>query len=88
MPQKMMAKQMLDANKATFDSSFQAMVMLQEQSEKMTATLLEQATWLPAEGKKMIQEWITACRKGRDDYKKMVDDGYKKIAEFLGAAGK
>jgi len=87
MPQKMMAKQMLDANKATFDSSFKAMVMLQEQSEKMTATLLEQATWFPDEGKKMIREWIEACRKGRDDYKKVVDDGYKRVADFLGSSG-
>ncbi|GAB4266741.1 MAG: hypothetical protein Kow0092_19810 [Deferrisomatales bacterium] len=83
MPQRAMAKQMLDANKAAFDSSFQAMVMLQEQAEKMTLTLLEQTTWLPDEGKKMIREWIDGCKKGRDDYKKRVDEGYAKVAEFL-----
>jgi hypothetical protein len=83
----MMAKQMIDANKTAFDNSFKAMVMLQEQAEKMTATVLEQMTWLPDEGKKMVREWIDACRKGRDDYKKMVDDGYKRIADFLGSAG-
>lgn len=88
MAQETMARQMLDANKAAFDSSFKAMAMIQQQAEKMTDTLLEQTTWLPEEGKAMIREWISACRKGRDDYKRIVDEGYEKVLEFLEAGGR
>ena len=88
MAQEIMAKQMLDANKAAFDSSFKAMVMIQEQAEKMTDTLLEQTSWLPDEGKKMIREWVEACRKGRDDYKRVVDEGYERVLEFLKTGGR
>ena len=87
MPQKMIAKQMLDANKAAFDTAFQAMVTLQDQAERMMASFMEQGTWLPDEGKKVIHEWLGACKKGREDYKKNVDDGYKRLLEFLKFGG-
>ena len=50
-----MAKQMIDFQKATFDNTFNAMVLLQEQTEKMVKTFMAQATLLPEEGKKMLR---------------------------------
>ena len=55
------------------------MVMVQDQTETMSKSLLEQAAWLPEEGKKAINDWIEACKKGREEYKKLVDDAYKKV---------
>ena len=83
MEPKTIAKQMIDFHKAAFDNSFSAMVMLQEQTEKMVNMSLEQATWLPEEGKKVINEWVTAYRKGREDYKNVVDENFKKIEAFF-----
>lgn len=83
-----MAKQMIDFHKATFDNTFNAMVMLQDQNEKMVNTFLEQATWLPEEGKKVIDEWLKAYKKGRVDIKKLVDDNFKKVEDFFGATEK
>ena len=89
MDQKQLLKQMIDFNKAAFDNSFNAMVMLQEQTERMANTVLEQATWLPEEGKKAINEWVNAYKKGREDFKKVVDDNFKKVEEFFtGSKGK
>jgi polyhydroxyalkanoate synthesis regulator phasin len=82
------AKQLIDFHKATFDNSFNAMVMLQEQTERMVNMALEQATWLPEEGKKVINEWVKAYKKGREDFKKMVDDNFQKVESFLGNAKK
>ena len=42
-----MAKQMIDFQKATFDNTFEAMVLLQDQTERMVGTIMEQATFLP-----------------------------------------
>ena len=83
MDQKQVFKQMIDFSKAAFDNSFNAMVMLQEQTEKATSTLLDQATWLPAEGKKAVKDWIMAYKKGRDDFKKTVDENFKKVEAFF-----
>jgi len=83
MDQKQILKQMLDFQKTTFDNSFNAMVLLQEQSEKASQTLLDQATWLPAEGRKAIDEWIAAYKQGQVEYKAQVDENFKKVEAFF-----
>jgi uncharacterized coiled-coil DUF342 family protein len=83
--QKRLLKQMLDFNKATFDNTFNAMAMLQEQTEKMANTLLERAT-LPEEGKRAVNEWVNAYKKGREEFKKSVDASFKKVEEYFGSS--
>jgi hypothetical protein len=83
MDQKQMFKQMFEFNKAAFDNTFNAMVMLQEQSERMANTMLEQATWLPQEGRKVITDWVDAYKKGRENFKKMVDESFHKVEEYF-----
>lgn len=83
MDQKQLVKQMVDFNRAAFNNTFNAMTMLQDQSERVAATLLEQATWLPEEGKKAINEWAASFKKGRDQFKKYVDESYGKVEEFF-----
>jgi len=85
MDQKQVFKQMSDFNKAAFDNSFNAVVMLQGQAESLSNTLLTQATWLPEEGKKAIDEWVKTYKTGRETFKKSVDESYNKIEDFFKA---
>ena len=86
MDQKKIALQMIQFNKTAFDNSFNAMTMVYEQNEKMIGAFLDQATWLPDEGKKAITDWVDAYKKGCADFKKMVDDNYQKVDEFFAGA--
>lgn len=81
-PQKI-AQQMINLYKAGFDNTFNAMVMLQEQMERMTARTWEQTTWLPEEGKKVFTEWVKAYKKGGENFKKTVDENFKTLEGFL-----
>lgn len=83
MDQKQMLKQMIDFNKTAFDNAFNSMAMLQDQAERMNAMVLEQATWLPKEGKKVIDEWVKAYKKGRENFKSTVEDSFKKVEDFF-----
>ena len=83
MDQKQLVKQILDFNKTTLDNSFNAMVLLQEQSEKLGKSTLDQATWLPEEGKKVIDDFTEAFKKGRDEFKKSVDDAFSNARELF-----
>ncbi len=83
MDQKMIAMQMIQFNKTAFDNSFNAMSMVYEQNEKMIDAFLDQATWLPAEGKKVISDWVDAYKKGCSDFKNMVDENYQKVDDFF-----
>jgi hypothetical protein len=83
-----MFKQMVTFNKTAFDNSFNALVTLQEQTEKMVNTFLDQATWLPEEGKKVTLDWIQAYKKGCEDFKKVVDENFKRVEDFIASSGK
>lgn len=83
MEPKQFAKQMIQFNKAAFDNTFNAMAVLQEQTEKMVNSFMEQSAWMPAEGKKAVADWVKAYKRGRDDFKAAVDDNYKKVEEFF-----
>lgn len=84
MEQGHLFKQMIEFNKTAFDNTFGVIVMFQEQLEKMTSATMIQTTWLPEDGRKAIDEWIKSCKKGRDDFKKAVDDGFQKVESFFG----
>ena len=83
MDPKQIAKQMIQFNKTAFDNTFNAMTVLQEQTEKMMGMYLEQAPLLPAEGKKAINDWLKTYKKGREDFKTAVDENYKKVEDFF-----
>lgn len=83
MDQKELMRQMLKFNKTAFDNTFTAMVLLQEQLERMVRMFLDQATWVPKEGKQAITDWVKAYKKGGDDFKKAMDEGFKKLDEYL-----
>ena len=87
MDQKLIAQQMIQFNKTAFDNSFNAMSMVYEQSEKMLGTFLQQATWIPEEGRKAIETWMQTYKKGCEDFKKMADTNYQKVEEFFAGSG-
>lgn len=81
-----MAKQAINFQKTAFEKMFNANVMLQDQTEKMANSLMDQASWMPAESKKLINDWVGAYKKGRDDFKKSVDDNFKKTEDMFDVA--
>jgi hypothetical protein len=83
MDQKQIFRQMVEFNKGAFNNVFNSMVMIQDQNETLANTILNQATWMPEEGKKAIREWADAFKKGREEYKKTVDQAFQKVEEFL-----
>ncbi len=87
MDQKQIAKQMIQFNKTAFDNSFNAMTMVYEQNEKMVGTYLQQATWMPEEGRKAIENWMQSYKKGCEDFKKLADENYQKVEAFFAGSG-
>ena len=86
MDQKQLFKQVIDFQKSTFDNSFKAMSTLQEQGDKMINTFLEQAAWLPADGKKAVNEWLDAYKQGRESFKTSVEENFQKVQGFFSGA--
>jgi hypothetical protein len=83
MEPKQVAKQMIDFSKTAFDNSFEAMAVLQDQTEKMVNAIIEQNTLMPEDGKKAVSDWIKSYKKGRNDLKVAADESFKKVESFF-----
>jgi len=83
MDSKKISKQMVDFSKTAFDNSFNAMSVIQDQTEKMVNGMMEQTAFFPEEGKKLMNDWIKTCKKGREEFKASADENFKKVDTFF-----
>ncbi len=83
MDQKTMVKQSFDFQKAALDNMYRNLVTLQDQAEKSVTLFLDRIPWMPEESKQIIMEWGTMYKKGRDDLKRVMDDGYNKMESYI-----
>jgi gas vesicle protein len=86
MDSKKMMKQMIDMHKTSLKNGFSTMALLQNQAEKLMKTLVDHTPGISDEGKKVVEQWTDAYKKGLDDLMKAVDDGYEKIEEFINSS--
>ena len=85
MDSRWIAKQMIDFQKTTFDHIYNSMVMIQDHTEKLAYSLFRQAIWIPEEGSRVVNQWAEIFKKGRNDFKVAVDDGFSKMEDSLTA---
>lgn len=83
MDAKNLMTQMIDLQKSSFDNGYETVVTLQDQTEKIFNAFLDQATWIPSESRGAMNEWTNMYKKGRDDLRKLVDDGYNKVDGYV-----
>lgn len=83
MDTKTLMVQMIDLQKSSFDNGYETIVTLQDQAEKIVNAFLDQATWIPSESRGAMKEWANVYKKGRDDIRSLVDDGYSKAEGYV-----
>jgi polyhydroxyalkanoate synthesis regulator phasin len=83
MEPKQIAKQIVDFNKTAFDNSFNAMSVIQDQTEKMVNDMIEKTAFFPEEGKKAVTDWIKTYKKGREEFKAAADENFKKVEVYF-----
>ncbi len=77
------AKQSLQFQKTIFENSFNAMILAQDQTEKLVRTYLDQLPWVNDDARKALQTSVDMAKKARDDFKTAVEEGYRKFEELL-----
>jgi hypothetical protein len=76
-------KQVIEFQKAAFDSTFDAVVAIQDQQEQFFADMLERSNTVPEEGKELVNEWIETFRRSREDFKAAADKSYGLMEHYL-----
>ncbi|MBF0388640.1 MAG: hypothetical protein HQK71_00905 [Desulfamplus sp.] len=77
------AKQMIGFQKTVFNNTFNAMVIVQEQTENMLNSFMGQFPWINEDAKKQMKETVEFTKKARNEFKKAVDDGYAKFEHMF-----
>jgi hypothetical protein len=77
------AKQSLQFQKTIFENSFNALILAQDQTEKLVGSYLDQLPWVNDESRKALQTSVEMAKKARNDFKNAVEDGYRKFEELL-----
>ena len=83
MENKEIVKQMMDFHKSLVENSFSTTAKYQNQTEKLLKTFVDHIPGISDEGKKVIDQWSDAYKKGIDDLKKTIDEGYEKVEELF-----
>ncbi len=78
-----MAKQMINLQKIGVEGMISNMIMFWEQTDSMLNVFLNQASWVPDEGKKVFREWIDSNKKGCETLKDVVNNGYTSLEKYL-----
>jgi hypothetical protein len=76
-------KQMIDFQKASFGSAYNAISLIQNQTERMAYLTIEKSPWFPEEGKKVIDDWTDMFKKGREDFKESVISSFDSMKSLL-----
>jgi len=68
-------KQIVDLQKMSLNNWYAAVCLVQDQATSTMGMMLDQATWLPQDGRQAIQSWLSFCRDERDRLKSYMDTG-------------
>lgn len=78
-----MTKQMIDFQKTLFDNSYNTITVIQDHSEKLMYSIMQQLPWVTDAARKPLQDSIKVIKTARDEYKKNIDQGFINLEEVI-----
>jgi polyhydroxyalkanoate synthesis regulator phasin len=81
---KDLQKEMLRMVKASWETYFQMLDTMQEQSEKMMELMVSQGEALQSESKNALKQWLDNAKKTQEEYKKVMEENLSKLEGYLG----
>jgi len=76
-------KQVIDFQKMSFANLYNAIAMVQDQTTSAMDIVLSQSTWVPEDGRKVVQGWLSACQEERDRFKSYVDGSFSSVEKYM-----
>lgn len=81
------AARVIDWDKRVFDRAAKTVESVQERSEKAVQRRVNDAKWIPKEGKEVVGAWIHVVRRSRRDIRKTVDASLELTGDFFRRIG-
>lgn len=74
----------IDFQKTTFDHTLAILGRAQDSSAALLTSMLQEADWVPAEGKQVAKEWTELLAQGRREFEKTVGTSFDLITDYIG----
>ncbi len=76
-------QQMIDLQKTSFLSLYQAASTMQKQANSAMDLMLNQVPWIPSEGRQVISDWLGTCQKEGDRFKAYVEKSFANLGSYF-----
>jgi len=80
-------KCVIDFQKMYFDNWYSAVTVVQDQVASTIDKMLNQATWIPEDGRNAIQNWVKAAQDERVRFKSYIDKGFAVFEKSVPESG-
>jgi hypothetical protein len=67
----------------SLDTTFDSLTKVQEYNDKIVKDIVKTHKQLQADTEKIVGEWTEKGKQGWDEYRKVVEEGYKKVEGLL-----
>ena len=78
-----MALATIELQRKTFNGAIRGLGTLQDQTGKMLHRFAQSASWVPDEGRQVVDEWTSASKRGRDDFQKTMEKSFDLLAHYF-----
>jgi hypothetical protein len=76
----------LDFQKGAFTCWYDALSIIQDQTALAVEKTLDQTSWIPDEGRRVISSWVGTCKNERDRYRVYMEESFsileKRLAQY------
>lgn len=76
-------RQMISFQKSAFNHTFDILMALKNQSEKIAGSWCEKNSMVPEQGKVFMSDWSRMVEKGLEEYKKMINEGFTNMESYM-----
>lgn len=78
-----MGVRVIDFQKSAFNTTFDTMLKMQEQSQKVTEAFLASNKAIPDSGRAMLAEWQSQLTHNQAEFRKYISDHYDRCIDML-----
>lgn len=83
MEPKVIAKQILDFQKALTNNVYASTTLVQDHGEKITHLLLDPLPHVPEQTKSLVNQWIANVKQGQEKARKLHDESFARLERYI-----
>jgi hypothetical protein len=78
-----MALRTISLQRKAFNGAIRGIGTLQDRTGKVLHRFAQNASWVPDEGKQVVDEWNKATKRGRDDFQKTMEKSFDLLKHYF-----